>query len=306
MRLTFIKTLEKLAEKDERIILLTADLGFTVFESFRDKFPDRFFNLGVAESNMIGMAAGLALSGKIPVTYTFATFTAMRAFEFIRNDICFQNTNIKMFTLGGGFGYGLAGFTHINFEDLSLLRPLPNLTILSPSDPLEVEILTKQALKINSPVYIRSGKVREPIIHKKKPKLTIGKGFVYQKGKKVAIFSTGGITHNVIQSFKLLKAKNIHPTLVIIHTIKPIDKNLIKTIAKNHSHIFSVEEHVVTGGLGSAVAEVLAESNFKTNFKRLGIDNSFLKTVGNQKFLRNRFGLSPAKIAHTIINHTLS
>jgi len=306
MRLTFVKTLEKLAEKDERIVLLTADLGFTVFEKFRKKFPSRFFNLGVAEQNMIGMAAGLALSGKIPVTYTFATFTSMRAFEFIRNDICYHNANVKMFSLGGGFAYGLAGFTHINFEDLSLLRPLPNLTILSPSGPVEVEILTKKAVKLNGPVYIRSTKVREPIIHQKKPKLTIGKGFVYQKGKKVAIFSTGGITANVIKSFKLLEKQNLNPTLVIVHTIKPLDEKLIKNIAKTHQYIFSVEEHSTIGGLGSAVAEVLAESKSKVKFKRLGIHNSFLKTVGNQKFLRSRFGLSPAKIAHTIINSTTS
>ena len=305
MRLAFIKTLEKLTKKDKRIILLTADLGFTVFENFREKFPDRFFNLGVAEQNMMGMAAGMALSGKIPIVYSIGTFASLRPFEFIRNDICYQNANVKIFSVGGGLGYATAGFSHCNYEDFSILRPLPNLTILSPSDPLETEILTQKAIKHKGPVYLRLGKVGEPNIHSKKPNLKLGKGFVYQTGKKVAIFSTGGITANVIESLELLKKQNINPTLIIIHTIKPIDKDLIETIAKRHQYIFSIEEHSITGGLGSAIAEILAESRVRPILKRLGINKSYLKTVGNQKFLRSRFGLSPQKIA-TIIKKTVN
>ncbi len=305
MRIAFVKTIEKLALTDQRLTLLTGDLGFTVFESFKEKFPNRFFNLGIAEQNMMGMAAGMALCGQIPLVYSIATFVSLRPYEFIRNDICYQNANVKIFGVGGGLGYGDAGYTHINFEDLSVLRPLPNLTILSPSDPLETEILIPKAIKHKGPVYLRLGKVGEPNIHPKKPNLKLGKGYIFHQGKKVAIFVTGGISVNALSAVKLLRAYSINPTIVLMPTIKPLDKDLIINISKTHQYIFSIEEHSVTGGLGSAIAEVLAEFGSKVKFKRLGINKSYLKTVGNQKFLRSRFGLSPQKIA-TIIKKTVN
>lgn len=300
MRQAFIKTIEKLAEKDKRLVLLTADLGFTVFENFRRKFPDRFFNVGVAESNMVGMAAGMALSGLIPVVYSIATFASMRAFEFIRNDVCFQNANVKIVGVGGGLGYGMAGFSHMNYEDLSLLRPLPNLTIVSPADPIETEVLTRLAIKHAGPVYLRLGKVGEPAIHLQKPKISLGKGLVFKPGKKLAVFSTGSITTNVIEAVKILQTKSLDPTIIFMPTIKPLDEALIKKITTTHSYIFSVEEHSIIGGLGSAIAEILSELNSKVNFKRIGINDSYYKTVGNQDFLRNRYGLMPDQIAKTI------
>ncbi|MFH2061643.1 MAG: transketolase C-terminal domain-containing protein [Candidatus Beckwithbacteria bacterium] len=306
MRLAFVKTLEKLAEKDERIVLLTADLGFTVFEDFKEKFPNRFFNLGVAESNMMGMAAGMALSGLIPITYSIANFVSFRPYEFIRNDICYQNANVKIFSVGGGLGYGLAGSSHCNYEDISVLRPLPNLTILSPSDPLETKILTQKAIEHKGPVYLRLGKVGEPNLHSTPPNLKLGHGYTLHQGKKMAIFVTGGISANVLSATKLLKAHSIDPTIILMPTIKPLDKNLIIKTANNHSHIFSIEEHSIIGGLGSALAEVLAESGSKVKFKRLGIGASFSPSVGNQVFLRARHGLSPQKIATTVKKIILS
>jgi len=297
MRQAFVRTIEKLAEKDKRLVLLTADLGFTVFENFRRKFPDRFFNVGVAESNMVGMAAGMALSGLIPVAYSIATFASMRPFEFIRNDVCFQNANVKIVGVGGGLGYGSAGFSHTNYEDLSLLRPLPNLTILSPVDPVETEILTRLAIKHTGPVYLRLGKVGEPAIHLKKPKISLGKGLVFKPGKQIAVFSTGSITANVMKAVKILQTRRLDPTVIIMPTIKPLDKALIKKIAGTHPYIFSVEEHSIIGGLGSAIAEALSELNSKVNFKRIGINDSYYKTVGNQDFLRHRYGLMPDQIA---------
>ena len=293
MRQAFITTLTNLAKKDKRIVLLTADLGFTVFETFRRQFPDRFYNVGVAEANMIAMAAGMALSGLIPVAYSIATFASLRPFEFIRNDVCFQNANVKIIGVGGGLGYGSAGFSHTNYEDLSVLRPLPNLTILNPADPVETEILTKLAIEHTGPVYLRLGKVGEPIIHPKKPNLKIGQGLIYQPGQKIAIFTSGRIASNVI-------AAKLNATIVILPTIKPLDKNLISRIAKKHPFIFSVEEHSIIGGLGSAVAEVLSELPFKGYFKRLGITDEYFKTVGSQDFLRRRYGLMPDQIAKTI------
>ena len=300
MRQAFIKTIEKLAEQNKRIVLLTADLGFTVFENFRQQFPDRFYNVGVAEANMIGMAAGLALSGLIPIAYSIATFATMRPFEFIRNDVCFQNANVKIIGVGGGLGYGAAGFSHTNYEDLSLLRPLPNLTILSPADAVETEILTRLAIKHAGPVYLRLGKVGEPVIHLKKPKISLGKGLVFKPGKRIAVFSTGSITPNVMKAVKVLQTRSFDPTVIIMPTIKPLDEALIKKIAATHSYIFSVEEHSIIGGLGSAIAETLSELDSKVNFKRIGINDSYYKTVGNQDFLRHRYGLMPNQIVATI------
>lgn len=297
MRQAFVKTLERLAEKDKKIVLLTADLGFTVFENFRQKFPRQFFNAGVAETNMIGMASGLALSGFTPVAYSIATFASLRPLEFIRNDVCFHNANVKIVGVGGGLGYGSAGFTHCNFEDVAVLRPLPNLTILSPADPLETAILTQAAIKHPGPVYLRLGKLGEPMLHQNKPHLTIGKGFIYQQGKRAAILTTGSITANVIASLKQI---SFRPTVAIVHTLKPLDKALIIQLAKNHQYLFSVEEHSITGGLGTAVAEVLSEAGIRIKFKRLGIVNSDFKRSGSQEWLRDQCGLSAQKIAAAV------
>ncbi|MEK7513629.1 MAG: transketolase C-terminal domain-containing protein [Patescibacteria group bacterium] len=297
MRQAFINTITRLAKKDQRIVLLTADLGFTVFESFRRQFPDRFYNVGVAEANMIGMAAGMAQSGLIPITYSIATFASLRPYEFIRNDVCFQNANVKIIGVGGGLGYGSAGFSHTNYEDLSVLRPLPNLTILNPADPVETELLTILAIKHAGPVYLRLGKVGEPVIHHQPPKISIGQGIVYKTGKKIAIFTSGRIAANVI-------AAKLKATIVILPTIKPLDIRLIKKIALSHQNIFSIEEHSIIGGLGSGIAEVLSELPFRGKFKRLGITDEYFKTVGSQDFLRRRYGLMPDQIIQTINRET--
>lgn len=300
MRQAFIKTIEKLAIENKNLVLLTADLGYTVFENFKTQFPDRFYNLGVAETNMIGMAAGLALSGMIPITYSIATFASLRPYEFIRNDVCYHNANVKMVGVGGGLGYGSAGFTHCNFEDLAVLRPLPNLVILNPADPMEAEILTELAIKHQGPVYLRLGKVGEPMIHQTKPKLKIGRGIIFQTGQQVAILSTGAITANVLRAMALLSRQGIKPTLAIMHTIKPIDTRMILQLATSHRVMISVEEHSITGGLGSAAAEILSEAGSGIKFKRLGITKTDYSTSGSQEWLRDRCGLSPEKIAAAV------
>lgn len=295
MRQAFVKTLEQLAAKDKKVLLLTADLGFTVFENFKDKFSEQFFNLGVAESNMIGTAAGLALSGYTPVAYSIATFAALRPFEFIRNDVCYHNANVKIVGVGGGLGYGSAGFSHCNYEDVAVLRTLPNLTILSPADPLETAVLTELAIKHKGPVYLRLGKVGESAIHQNKPKLKIGQGYIIKPGKKAAIISTGPISANVLKALPFLK---FNPTVAIMPTLKPLDETLIKQIAQRHSYIFTVEEHSIIGGLGSAVAEVISGSGVR--LKCLGIAKTNYATSGSQAWLRNRHGLSPKKFAEII------
>lgn len=301
MRNAFITTLNKQAKRDKRIMLLTGDLGFTVFESFMKLFPDRFINVGVAEANMVGIAAGLAHSGKIPVIYSIATFMSMRAFEQIRNDIALPASNVKIVGTGGGLAYGPAGPTHHSLEDVALMRALPNIKVLVPSDPTMTKWLTKTAIRTKGPVYLRIGKKGEPNIYKKGEKFALTKGKVVKKGKDVTLISTGSILEQVIAAAKLLTRDKITAEIIDIHAVKPIDKNLILKSAKKTNYIFTIEEHSIIGGLGSAVAEVLAEeANFSYVFKRIGIQDTFCQTIGSHQYLRHYHGLSAEKISEEV------
>lgn len=302
MRNAFIGTLEKEAARNRDIILLTGDLGFTVFENFIKKFPDRFFNMGVAEANMVGVATGLALSGKIPFVYSIAPFVTMRPFEQIRNDICMHRANVKIIGVGGGLSYSYAGPTHHINEDIAIMRTLPNMTVVCPADPIETQLATQEIIKYNGPVYLRLGKKGEPAVHKSKPSFSLGKAILVKKGKDIALISSGPITHNVIQASNILTKHQLNPTVVSMHTITPLDGRLIAKIVRTHKLIFTIEEHSIVGGLGGAVAEFLSESDNKNYvFKRLGIPKEFCIIIGDHDYLRNYYSLSPAKIAQTIL-----
>lgn len=301
MRIAFIKTLTKAVEKNKDVMLLTADLGFNAFEEFVEKFPRNYLNVGVAEQNMAGLAAGLAIEGKTPFIYSIIPFATMRDYEQLRNDICYQNLNVKIVGVGSGFSYGPYGHTHHGLEDLAITRVLPNMTIFSPADPFETGFAVKEALKIKGPVYLRLGKAGEPNLDAvEKPEF--GKGRIIKQGKDVVIFSTGAITANAIKAAQLLEEKGISAKVISIHTIKPLDKDLILDQARKIGKIVTVEEHFVTGGLGSAVAEVLAESGLKVSFKRIGAPDKFTKEIGMQEFMRDKNGLSPQKIMQAIIS----
>lgn len=300
MRNAFIETLEKEATKNKNIILLTGDLGFTVFENFEKKFPNRFFNMGVAEANMIGVATGLALSGKIPIVYSIAPFVTLRPFEQIRNDICMHNANVKIVGVGAGLSYSHAGPTHHINEDIAVMRTLPNMTIVSPADPVETRLATQEIIKKNGPVYLRLGKKGEKTIYNTPPKYTIGKAIIVQKGSKIALICSGPIINNVLESRKYLN--KIKPTIISMHTIQPLDLDLLSQISETHKIIISIEEHSIIGGLGGAISEFLCEYPRKDFiFKRLGIPNKFCLVVGDHDYLRDHFSLSPVKIAKSII-----
>ncbi len=302
MRTAFIKTLTKEAGKNPNIFLLTADLGFMLFEDFAKKFPKRFLNMGVSEANMIGAASGLALCGKIVVVYSIANFTTLRVLEQIRNDLCYQNANVKIVGVGSGFVYGYDGFTHYNLEDIAAIRSLPNITIVSPADPIEVELATKKILYRQGPIYLRLGKTGEPKIHKKKPRFSIGKGITIREGKKAVILATGSIVHQAIIASSLLEKKRIKVGVIDIHTIKPLDSQLIIKTAQTTTHLFTLEEHSIVGGLGSAVAEVLSEAKIKNlQFKRLGVPDKTHHFIGSREYLCQHFSLSPEKIVKTIL-----
>lgn len=300
MRVAFIKTLIKEAEKNNKIMLLTGDLGYSVFEEFREKFPDRFINVGVAEQNLMGVATGLAMSGRIVFAYSIATFATMRAFEQIRTDIASHNMPVIIVGSGAGLSYGHDSITHHATEDISLMRSIPGMTILCPADPYETVWATRASIKLNKPVYLRLGKKGEPLLYKNPVSLKIGRGSVLRNGKDFVIIATGNIVSNALEASNILSKENINATLVSMHTLKPIDKNLIKNLSKKFKVIITVEEHSILGGLGSAVSEIISEENKGTKIVKFGVPDIFLFEIGSQNFLREKIGLLPHQIAKRI------
>ena len=301
MRTAFINTLIKLAKKDKRIFLLTGDLGFSVLEGFRDEFPDRFINMGVAEANMIGVAAGLALSGKVVFVYSIAPFVTLRCLEQIRNDVCYQKLQVRIIGVGAGLSYGTSGATHYSLEDIAVMRAISNLSVVCPGDPLEAEMALKESLSYAGPLYIRLGKGNDPLVHRKLKGFKIGKAISLRRGKDITIISTGNMLSNAKQAASLLKQQGVDVRLISMHTVKPIDKKAIIDIVKKTKAIFTVEEHNLIGGLGSAVAEVLAEQPVKVYFKRIAVLETSFKAIGSQDYLRGKFGLDANGIFTTIL-----
>jgi len=302
MRIAFVHTLIKLAQRNKKIMLLTGDLGYSVFEEYIQKFPDQYINMGVAEQNMTGMAAGMALEGRIPIIYSIAPFVTMRNFEQIRNDICYQNANVKIVGVGAGFSYGPYGHTHHALEDIGIMRTLGNMRIYGPGDPTEVEMLTESTITHIGPVYLRLGKAGETRIQDDKSKIIPGKAFVIQDGKDITLIGTSTLLYRAYETAKKLKLKfGISVKLVSMHTIKPLDEEAIIASARTTKAIFTIEEHSIIGGLGSAVAEVLAENNISIIFKRIGVPDRFTKVMGKQEYMRKANNLGVDQIVNTIM-----
>lgn len=302
MRATFFKSLEELYREKNDIVVLTADLGFKLFDVFHEHDPERFYDIGIAEANMIGVSAGLSLSGKNVYSYSIIPFLVMRAYEQIRIDVAYHNLNIKLVGVGGGFTYGLEGITHYGFEDITLMRSLPNMSVVVPADPLEASALAKISYEHQGPMYIRLGRTGDPRIHEREPDFKVGKAIMLSDGKDVALFAVGNMVHVAQQVVSMLAKKGIRTTLVNMHTIKPIDKKVIIQVASTHGHIFTIEEHYIHGGLGSAVAEVLAESQYGGYFNRIGIDVDSEKSIGTPDYLREVYGLTSKSIYKKVLN----
>lgn len=308
MRPTFIKTLLTLAQKNERIFLLTGDLGYAALEPFREKFPKRFINMGVAEQNMAGFAAGLALSGKLPVMYSIATFVTLKTFEQVRNDICYQNLNVKIVGVGSGLTYSQYGATHHSQEDIGLMRLLPNMKVICPGDPIEVEAATRAMMADPQACYLRIGSRGEPVLHEKPIDFQIGKAITMKQGKDVALVATGNMLENTMKAADLLRASNLSPQVISMHTVKPLDTDLLKDLFKNFQQVFTIEEHNQIGGLGSAVAELAAEFQDRNAcLHRIALPDQFQKVGAWLARLRQENGLTPESIAQTVktmYNHT--
>lgn len=301
MRNAFASTIIELAHKNDKIFLLTGDLGFTVFEEFMAKFPNRFINCGVAEANMVGIAAGLAKLGKIPFVYSIATFMTMRAFEQIRNDVCLANMNVKIVGVGGGLSYGHAGPTHHSLEDIGLMRLLPNMKVIVPPDKIATRQLTKEISRKAGPMYLRLGKRGEQDIYTDNIKLSIGSAAVLREGKDVTLIGCGPIMSCVLKSADLLRSKGIAADVLDIHTLKPVDARSIITSVKKTKRIITIEEHSTIGGLGTSVLEVLCGLNISYIVKNLGIPDTFVNTVGSQEYLRSKYHLTAQNITRTVL-----
>lgn len=295
-RETYGETLIELGKENENIVVLDADLSkSTKTHGFSKTFPNRFFNMGIAEQNVMGTAAGFAASGKIPFASTFAVFASGRAFEIIRNSICYPKLNVKVCATHAGITVGEDGASHQAVEDLALMRALPNMTVLNPADAVSAKALLNEAAKYNGPVYVRLGRAKVPVIYNEKDtQFAIGKGMEVKDGKDLAIIATGIMVETAINASEELAKEGISARVIDIHTLKPIDKDIILKAAKETKGIITVEEHNIIGGLGSAVAEVLVE-NYPVPMKRIGINDTFGES-GKPDELMEKYGLTSENI----------
>lgn len=280
MRTAYLNTLFELASRDKNVFALISDNGAIVYDKYRKFLGEQYFNLGISEQNMLGIAAGMANCGKIPFAYTIGAFLSYRALEFIRNDICLQNMNVKIVGTGAGMVYSALGPTHHCTEDIGCIRSLPNLVILSPASPLEVRKAVETAYRYTGPVYLRLGTNSEQEVYKEDYHFEMGKGVLLFDGDDITIIGTGNILTEVLEARKLLEEQGVSAQIINIHTIKPFDEEIIKEAIDKTKRIVVVEDHDIIGGLGSAVAEVIAEKGKEIKFSRIGIKESFAVGYG--------------------------
>ena len=301
MRNAFASAITDLAARDERVVLLSGDIGNRLFDRYRERFPSRFYNCGVAEQNMTGMAAGLALSGLRPFTYTITPFATTRVIEQIRVDICYHNAPVVIVGTGSGLSYASLGPTHHSCEDVGILRTFPNLTVLCPADALEVGPAMEAALALSGPAYIRLGKKGEPTIHEKPPAFEIGRGLVMREGTDVCLLGMGTLVATALEAANRLMAHGISASVVSMHTVKPLDTDLLRESFERFRLVAVVEEHSVIGGLGSAVAEWLAAQGPRRGvLEAIGTPDAFISAAGSQQWMRERCGLTPQAVAERI------
>jgi transketolase len=274
------------------------DVGFGVVEAYVERFPERYLNVGVAEQNLAGVAAGLALSGLTSFMYSIANFPTLRCLEQIRNDICYNDANVKIVSVGAGLAYGSLGATHHATEDLAIMRALPNMTVVAPADPFETEAATRALATLHGPAYMRIGRSGDPAVHKEAPAFEIGRAITIREGHDVAIIATGAITHSAIAAAEELSRDGISCRVVSMHTLKPLDTAAIRDVVSSVGTVVTVEEHSLVGGLGSAVAEVLADQGlFPMAFRRFGLPDAFGHRIGSRDYLLAANALSPQAIA---------
>jgi len=301
VRSAFFQTLVELAEADERINLVVGDLGFGVVEPFAARFPARYLNAAVAEQNMTGIAAGMALSGKVVFTYSIANFPTLRCLEQIRNDVCYHRADVKVVAVGGGFAYGALGMTHHATEDLAIMRALPGMVVVAPGDPVEAAHATRAVAAHRGPCYLRLGRAGEPTVHAASVPFRLGRAIPVRAGCDLTLISTGGLLSTAVEVAGRLARESVEARVLSMHTVKPLDTEAVLAAARETAAIVTLEEHSVIGGLGSAVAEVLAEAGERPiPFRRLGLPSEFASEVGDQAYLRAVHGLSEDELLKSL------
>ena len=299
IRNAYGEALKCLGEINKNVVVLDADLsGSTMTKTFKSAFPERFFNMGIAEQDMMGAAAGLAIAGKMPFASTFAMFGAGRAFEIIRNSICYPKLNVKVAVTHAGISVGEDGASHQSIEDISIMRSIPNMTVIVPCDAVEAEKAVFAAAEFNGPCYLRMARPATNIITKEDTPFTIGKANVLREGKDVCVFATGILVAEALDAAAMAEKDGIYVTVVNIHTIKPIDREVVVDMAKKHKKLISIEEHSIIGGLGSAISEVLTDE-YPSKLIRLGIKDTFGES-GTVDELMNKYGLTSKALYEAI------
>ena len=302
MRKAFIETLVELAHNDERILLLTADLGYMTLEPFVDNFPKRFFNVGVAEQNMVGLATGLAEAGYIPFIYSIAPFAVLRPYEFIRNGPIYHQFPVRIIGIGGGLEYGHDGITHYGIEDVGVLRVQPGITIITPADYKQARAALSATWDLPGPIYYRLSKDDKSIIREINGQFELGRAQIIDKGNDVLMITMGSIATEAVRAAEILEEKGIFSTIMIISCMSPPPISDILDTLKQFSFAFTVEAHYIVGGLGSLISEVVAEHGLNCAIIRFGIKDTPNGFTGSQSYIYHLYGLTAEGIAETAIS----
>lgn len=299
MRNAFADEITKLGQEDGRVVMLSGDIGNRLFDKFKAAQPERFFNCGVAEQNMTGVATGMAMNGLRPFTYTIAPFATTRCLEQIRTDAAYHDVPVTVVSVGGGLAYSGLGPTHHACEDLAFLRAIPNMVVIAPADSWEVRAALRAVLKQDRPAYIRLGKKGEPLVHQGPvADFAIGKAITISDGADICLLSTGNMLPEAVEAAHLLKDRGLSARVVSFHTVKPLDEACLAEAFGKFPLVVTLEEHSINGGFGSAIAEWMADHGpHRARLLRIGAPDAFFKKSGEQEYARHMLGLDAAAIA---------
>lgn len=305
MRNAFADELTKLGDDDRRVVLLSGDIGNRLFDSFKDRNPTRFFNCGVAEASMTGLAAGLAMNGFRPITYSITPFVTTRCLEQIRTDICYHELPVTIVAVGAGLAYAGLGPTHHACEDIAFLRALPKMIVICPGDALEVRAAVRAVMNQAGPAYIRLGKKGEPIVHAGPlSDFRIGHAITVLDGHDVCLLATGNILSEAVEVGHMLHSRGVSVRVVSFHTVKPLDEEYLSEVMERFKLVVTLEEHSLIGGFGSAVSEWSVDNGFDSRkILRIGTPDIFFKESGEQEHARKALGLSAAQLASRVLTY---
>lgn len=301
MRRAFIRTLVDLATEDERILLMTGDLGYMAIEPFAERFPRRFFNVGVAEQNLVGLATGLSESGYIPFLYSITTFVAMRAYEFIRNGPLAHGLPVRIIGIGGGFEYGHAGVTHFGVDDIGVMRLQPALRVIAPADHEQAASALRATWQLEGPIYYRLGKDDQNTVPGLNGRFDAGRAQRLKEGRQLLVLAIGAIARQAEEAVSVLASRGIDAGFLIVDTVNPPPVEQLRQALADVPIAMTVEAHYLVGGLGSLVSEIVAEHNLACRVVRCGVNEMPLGAVGSEAFMADRYGLSPSGLVESAL-----